>query len=161
MLFRVLLVLFSAFILRGQQQPAPALPVHVSAGLGYATFIDESDQSHVTAGAAARVYFTRRNAVEPELLYLYRDAADKDLLLGVNYVRDLGQARGRAVPYAIAGAGYVWGFRPRFTVSSGTLAGGFGVRFFPGERFFVSPEVRIGTEPILRVQLSFGWATRR
>jgi hypothetical protein len=129
----------------------------VSAGLGYATFIDESGQSHATAGGAARVYFTRRNAIEPELLYLYKDAADKDLILGVNYVRDLGQARGRAVPYSTVGVGFLWGFRPRFTETTGTLTGGFGVRVFTSGRFFVSPEVRIGAEPILRLQVSFGW----
>ena len=141
--------------------PAQKLPVHVAGGLGYATFIDESDQSHVTAGGSARFYLTRRNAIEPELLYLYRNAADKDLILQVNYVRDLGQARGRAVPYVIGGVGFLWGFRPRFTETTGTLAGGFGVRIFGGNRFFVSPEVRFGTEPILRMQVSLGWASRR
>lgn len=157
MLSRCLAALIFAFVLQAQ----PSQPVQLSGGVGYATFIDESDQSHVTAGGAARVYFTRRNAIEPEVLYLYRNAADKDLILGVNYVRDLGQARGRAVPYAIVGAGYLWGFRPRFTETTGTLAGGFGVRVFSGERFFVSPEVRVGTEPILRLQVSLGWASRR
>jgi hypothetical protein len=140
---------------------AQTLPVHVAGGLGYATFIDESDQSHLTAGGSARFYLTRRNAIEPELLYLYRNAGDKDLVLQANYVRDLGHARGRAVPYLIGGIGFLWGFRTRFTETTGTLAGGFGVRVFVGDRFFLSPEVRLGSEPILRLQVGLGWASRR
>ncbi len=42
--------------------PAQQLPVQVAAGAGYATFLDESDQSHVTAGGSGRFYVTRRNA---------------------------------------------------------------------------------------------------
>ncbi len=110
------LILFSTFAESSAQQ----LPVHVSASVGYATFIDESDQSHATFGGSARFYFTRRNAIEPEVLYLYRDASDKDLLLQVNFVRDLGTAKGRAVPYLIGGAGYIWGLRSRFTERSPT-----------------------------------------
>lgn len=157
MLYASLFALMFAFVLPAQNTQA----IQVAGGLGYATFIDESDQSHITAGGAARVYLTRRNAIEPEVLYLYRNAADKDLILGVSYVRDLGKATGRAVPYAVAGVGYLWGFRPRFTETSGTVAGGFGVRIFTGDRFFVSPEVRLGTEPILRLMVSFGWASKR
>jgi hypothetical protein len=133
----------------------------LSAGAGYATFIDESNQSHVTFGGSPRFYFTRRNAIEPEILYLYRNADDKDLILQANYVRDLGAARGRAVPYLIGGVGFLWGFRTRFTETSGTLGGGVGVRVFLGGRFFVSPEIRVGAEPILRLQVSAGWASRR
>lgn len=151
------LILFSTFAESSDQQ----LPVHVSAGVGYATFIDESDQSHATFGGSARFYFTRRNAIEPEVLYLYRDASDKDLLLQVNFVRDLGTAKGKAVPYLIGGAGYIWGLRSRFTERSPTASGGFGVRVFLGSRFFVSPEVRVGAEPILRLQVSLGWASNR
>ena len=153
----VWLILFSGFTVLSAQQ----LPVQVSAGAGYATFIDESDQSHATAGGSARFYFSRRNAIEPEVLYLYRDASDKDLLLQVNYVRDLGPSTGKAVPYLIGGAGYIWGLRSRFTERSATASGGFGVRVFLSERFFVSPEVRLGAEPIFRLQLSFGWTSNR
>lgn len=136
--------------------------VHVSGAIGYATFIDESDQSHLLTGGAARFYVTRRNAIEAEVLYLYKDRADKDAVLGVNYVRDLGSARGNAVPYFVAGAGYLWGFRPRFTETTPTVGAGFGVRYFPrGGRLFVSPEVRLGSEPVLRLQLNVGWATAR
>jgi len=151
-----LLVLAGAAIL-----PAQKLPVQLSAGVGYGTFLDESDQSHFTVSGAARFYFTRRNAIEPEVLYLYRDAGDKDLVVQANYVRDLGQARGRAVPYVIGGVGLLREIRPRFSTSSATVSGGIGVRIFMGDRFFLSPEVRIGTEPILRAQVSFGWASGR
>jgi len=153
--------LWSALLAGASLLPAQTLPVHVAAGGGYATFIDESYQSHATVGGSARFYFTRRNAIEPEVLYLYRDAGDKDLILGVNYVRDLGRATGRVVPYAIGGAGFLWGFRPRFTETSGTVSGGIGARIFLGERFFISPEARFGAEPILRVQVGVGWASRR
>ena len=83
------LLIAGAAVLPGQK-----LPVHVAGGLGYATFIDESDQSHVTGGASARFYFTRRNAIEPEVMYLYRDAADRDVILGMNHVRDWGGLEG-------------------------------------------------------------------
>lgn len=141
--------------------PAQTPGVQVSGAVGYATFLDESDQSHVTAGGSARIYFTRRNAIEPEVLYLYKDNSDSDLILGVNYVRDLGQARGNVVPYFIGGIGYLWGFRPRFTESTGTAGAGFGVRIFLHNRFFISPEVRLGAEPVFRAQVNLGWAARR
>lgn len=132
----------------------------LAATFGYATFLDESSQNHVTAGAAARVYFTRRTAVEPELTYMYRSQADKDVLLQANLVRDLGRADGRVVPFLTAGAGRLWNIAPRFTVSTWTGSGGGGFRYFVTERFFVAPEVRIGSEPVLRIQMSAGWATR-
>ncbi|MBM3794599.1 MAG: hypothetical protein FJW31_11125 [Acidobacteria bacterium] len=134
------------------QMVAAASRVHVSGALGYATFIDESNQSHLLTGGAARFYVTRRNAIEGEVLYLHKDCADKDAVLGVSYLRALGAARGNTVPYFIGGAGYLWGFRPRFTGTTPTLSAGFGVRYFPGGgQLFVSPEVRLGSEPILRL----------
>ena len=151
------LILVGGFAALSAQQ----LPVQLSAGAGYATFLDDSDQSHATFGGSARFYFTRRNAIEPEVLYLYRNASDKDLLLQVNYVRDLGRAQGKAVPYVIGGAGYIWGLRSRFTERSPSASGGFGVRVFLRDRFFISPEVRLGAEPVFRLQVSFGWATNR
>lgn len=95
------------------------------------------------------------------MLYLYRDGDDQDLIVQVNYVRDLGQARGHAVPYVIGGIGYLRGFRTRFSETSGTLTGGAGVRVFVRDRFFISPEVRVGAEPILRIQVGFGWSWQR
>ncbi|MCC6537747.1 MAG: hypothetical protein IT162_09375 [Bryobacterales bacterium] len=152
----------SGWALLSAQTTATPSRVQLSGALGYATFIDESNQSHLLTGGAARFYFTRRNAIEAEVLYLYKDRADKDLVLGANYVRDLGSARGNAVPYFVGGVGYVWGIRPRFTETSPTISAGFGVRYFPrGGRMFVSPEVRLGSEPILRLQVNVGWATAR
>lgn len=132
----------------------------VAGTFGYANFLDESAQHHMTFGGAARIYFTQRAAIEPEVTYLYRSAEDKDLLLQANITRDLGKATGRAVPYVIAGVGRIWTFNPRFTVSSWTTGGGVGTRIFLTDRFFVAPEVRLGTEPILRLQLSAGFARR-
>lgn len=132
----------------------------VAGTFGYANFLDDSPQHHVTFGGAARVYFTQRSAVEPEVTYMYRSAEDKDLLVQANLTRDLGKATGRAVPYLTGGAGRIWTFNPRFTVSSWTAGGGVGTRIFISDRFFIAPEVRLGTEPIVRLQVSVGWARR-
>lgn len=144
---------------------APALigqnRASVAGTFGYSNFLDESAQHHVTFGGTARVYFTQRTALEPEVTYMYRSVEDKDLLLQANLTRDLGKATGRAVPYVIGGAGRIWTFNPRFTVSSWSAGGGVGTRIFVTERFFVAPEVRLGTEPIFRLQVSAGWTSRR
>lgn len=144
---------------------APALFAQIRGSIagtfGYSNFLDDSAQHHVTAGGAARFYISQRVAIEPEVTYMYRSAEDKDLLLQANITRDLGKATGRAVPYLIAGAGRIWTFNPRFTVSTWTAGGGGGARIFVTDRFFLAPEVRLGTEPIIRLQLSAGWANRR
>ena len=97
---------------------------YVGGTVGYSTFIDESDQSHVTAGGVARLYVSRRVAVEPEITYMYRSRFDKDLLLQGNISRDLGKATGKNVPFVTLGAGRLWTFNPRFTVSTWTAGGG-------------------------------------
>ena len=136
-------------------------PVQVAGGAGYGTFLDESAENHFSVGGSARFYFTRRNAFEPEVLFLYRDASDKDLVVQANYVRDLGQANGRVVPYVIAGFGLLREIRPRFSTSSATTSAGAGARVFVTRNVFLSPEIRLGTEPVLRFQVSAGWDARR
>ncbi len=129
--------------------------------MGFANFLDESYQGHVTAGGSVRAYFSRRGAIEPEVTYMYGSARDKDVLLQMNVSRDLGKATGRAVPFLIVGAGRLWHFDPLFTISTWTGGFGGGARVFVTERFFIAPEARLGTEPIVRFQVGLGWANRR
>ncbi|MBM3813632.1 MAG: porin family protein [Acidimicrobiia bacterium] len=146
---------------------APALAqqiVQVQAVGGYANFLDDSDQSHAVVGGSVRLPFSRGWAVEPEFLYLYRDRSDDDFLVQGNAVYTFGKSR-KAEPYVVVGAGLLV-HRTRllnfgFTTISGTFSGGGGVRLFLSRRWFLSPEARIGWEPIVRVTAGFGYAFGR
>jgi hypothetical protein len=137
------------------------LSMELKGTLGYASFPDESPLHHFVGGGSARFYFTEWLAVEPEFLHMYRNRSDQDFHFIPNIVLDLRPIGSRIRPYAIGGAGLqlhrelTW-IGP-YTSKSPTYNGGFGTKIFLTERWFISPEIRLGWEPLLRVTASIGY----
>ena len=132
---------------------------------GHAAFIDESYLNHFVVGGSARFYLTRRLSVEPELLYMRESRRDQDWVLVPNVAFDFRRPDARVVPYVIGGAGLLRNKQTfgnwSYAANSWTVGGGFGAKIFLTERLFVSPEVRIGTEPIFRLTGSIGFVLSR
>jgi hypothetical protein len=140
------------------QRPAPDISGHA----GYGCFVDEAfcDLPHFIAGASARLYFSRRWAFEPEFSYMRSGADDQDYVLTPNLTVDFGKDP-RVRPYAIFGAGLLY-HKGRFASgSSWTFGGGFGVKVYVSRNVFVSPEVRLGWEPFVRLGAGVGYAFSR
>jgi hypothetical protein len=133
--------------------------------VGHAAFLDESYLNHVVVGGSARFYLTRRLSVEPELLYMRESRRDQDWVLVPNVAFDFRRPGARVVPYAIGGAGLLRNKQTfgtwSYAANSWTVGGGLGAKIFLTERLFVSPEVRIGTEPFFRVTGSIGYVLSR
>jgi hypothetical protein len=132
--------------------------------VGYASFIDESSVDHLFTGMSFRHYLLPRLSLEPELVFLYRDNTDKDVGFQVNIVWDL-RKPSRVVPYAIGGIGLLHTILrpvegPAFSTTNKMYNGGFGVKVYINDRWFVAPEARIGFEPIVRFTASAGYSWR-
>ena len=133
--------------------------------LGYANFLDEGPLHHFVAGGSARLYLTRRLGFEPELVYMYRSAADQDLVFLPNLTWDFRDPSKRVVPYVIGGYGVLRHTdltgNGRFTSNSVMASAGFGAKFFLSRSLFVSPEFRLGWEPHYRITCSIGYSRRK
>lgn len=135
---------------------AQSQSVELSGLIGYSSFLDESPQHHLLTGGAARFYFTRRLAFQPELLYLYRSADDSDVVGLANIVVDLNR-NPRVTPYFVGGVGVLRNITQRFSVNSSSYGAGVGVRIMLNGHWFIAPEFRVGTEPLTRVQAGIGY----
>ena len=142
-----------------QEGPAQGSRVEIGGSLGYTNFVDDSALHHCVAGASARIRIVRGLGFAPELTYMYRSRQDRDFILMPNLVWEFRRGK-KVVPYVIGGVGILnhreswdhfdWNSTGRF------ISGGFGTKVFLNERFFVSPEVRIGWEPHIRVGVTLG-----
>jgi hypothetical protein len=134
--------------------------VEVKGSAGYAGFEDEDNHFHL--GGAARFYLTRRFSVEPEVQYLRGTNRHSDILIVPNWNWDFRE--GRVVPYVTGGFGWLQSsfgqFRPTFRSREGFLQFGAGVKIRAGERWFVAPEFRLGTELHARVGVAIGYRFR-
>ncbi|MEW5974858.1 MAG: hypothetical protein AB1898_03515 [Acidobacteriota bacterium] len=145
--------------------PAQAAPVEswieARGILGYSTFLDESPLHHFVSGGAVRFNLTRRLAVEPEFLSMYRSKRDLGFYLVPNLVFNLTGRPSRVRPYLIGGVGIAWQREltgAGYYWSRGLIhSAGFGTRVFLTDRLYVAPEVRFGWEPVLRVAGSIGY----
>jgi hypothetical protein len=108
--------------------------------------------------------------VEPEFFYLYKDSTDRDIGFQANVAWDFGKPGGKTVPYVVAGIGILQsrfkfdagnGLLNEFTTTEGVVSGGFGVKVYFKDRWFVAPEFRLGFETIARATVSFGYSWRR
>lgn len=137
--------------------------------LGGANFGEEIP--HGVAGAAFRVYVTKRLSIEPEYLYLYHSENDQDQIIQPNIAYDFTDPRKRFVAYGILGVG-VLHHKGRFfgndfdtgeprvfdtSFTTWTASVGGGVKMFVTERLFISPEVRVGREPNFRATINVGY----
>jgi hypothetical protein len=121
----------------------------------------DEDNEHKLVGAAVRVYVTKRFSIEPEYLYLRDSEMDQDHLVQANVVYDFATDRTkRLVAYAIGGVG-VLHHEGRFVSSSFTTwsaSAGVGAKIFVTKKLFLSPEFRLGREPLIRATIGVGYA---
>lgn len=149
----------------------PKVEVKVTAG-GAAFALEDTDSlAHKAVGGALRVYLSRRWSVEPEFMYMRRNANDQDYFFTPSVAYDIVSPTRKVVPYAIAGVGVEhltgrfvgadFNTGVPFTVeTSGTtwsLGLGAGVKIHVTDRLYVAPEVRVGREPYARATVSVGY----
>ena len=122
--------------------------MEVRGTIGYSNFLDEEPLHHLVTGGSARFYVTKRLAVEPEFLFMYRSSRDIDFQFIPNVVFDFTKRESRFQPYAIGGVGlqrhreltgtgYYWS-------NSWTGSAGIGTKIFLSDRLYVAPEFRWG-----------------
>ena len=126
---------------------------------GGAAFDD--DTGHVLVGGAVRAYVTKRISIEPEYLFLRNTERDQDHLLGASVAYDFATDRTkRLVAYGIAGVGVLHHqssfVSNDFTTWSASV--GVGAKIFVTKKIFLSPEFRLGREPLIRATISVGYA---
>lgn len=138
-------------------------PVDVRVTGGLAAFSDVS-QTHSSIGGSARVYVTRRFAIEPEIQYLRLNRFHHDWLFLPNVAFDFRTIDKRVAPYAIGGIGYIrvtdGAFRSS-SVDDWVAEGGGGVKIYINRGFFLAPEFRIGSELYVRGTVSLGYTFGR
>jgi hypothetical protein len=132
-------------------KPAPS----VTFAAGHSTFPDESWNSHLVAGGSVRYHFSRSGAVEPEI-FLMRRRRDHDLVVVPSLVYDFSPGS-RVAAYIIGGAGLLRHWGEYVSGSTWSPSIGFGVRTFINERWFISPEIRVGWEPFSRFTVGAGY----
>jgi hypothetical protein len=152
---------------QGQQLTPPKVEGKVI--FGSVTF--DEDIEHKTVGGAVRVYVTKRLSIEPEYLYLRNSDRDQDHLVQPNVAYDFTDPTKSVVAYGIVGVGvlhhqgrffgndFVTG-QPRFfdtSFTTWTASAGGGLKIFFTKRLFVSPELRLGREPMLRATINVGY----
>ena len=136
--------------------------IDAKGSIGLASFVDDSADNHLLTGGSVRFYFSRRFSIEPEFLYLRRDSRHSDIVLMPNFVYDFGGSR--VVPYVTGGIGLMRTsdrFLFRNTNTEIGASGGFGVKIYINDRWFVAPEARLGWEPHLRVSAGIGYTWQR
>ena len=139
---------------------APRASVDVTAGGGYAAFVDDGRISHGVFSAGLEWLPTRHLAIGPEVQGMVGPGSDRDLLvLGVVRIGIL-PLTSRVAPFVTLGAGTMthWdSFGGRsFRSTEGAFVAGGGVRVWVSPRVFVAPEVTIGWEPHVRSSIVVG-----
>jgi hypothetical protein len=159
------LVLVFPFRLGLAQAPDDAAKIRkgrfeIAGGTGWAGFADDGWLHHVTATAQVRLRLAGGLKFAPEFSYMYRAAADRDLVFVPNLIYEFRRGA-KIAPYLIGGAGILRHYErhPYWSwVSNGKTFGfGFGTKIFISQRFYVAPEARFGWEPFLRIGGSIGY----
>lgn len=160
-------VVLTSLTVSQTQAQAPSKSLDIQGVVGLAGFLDEATDYSFLIGGTVRRYVSPRVAVEPEFIYIRQTANHEDFLLQANIVRDFAGSD-KIQPYLIGGMGLLHhrskhpgALRPMSTNNALTGGGGAGVRIRLGDRFFISPEFRIGTEPLFRASISFGATFQR
>ena len=134
--------------------------------VGTAGFLDSPTDYRPVVGGAVRIGLSRVLSVEPEFLYLRESSDHQDYSFQTALTWEFLRRPGLR-PYLVAGAGvlhsrfeFPGAQRERFSSNEFTGGGGVGVRIRVGDRFWVSPEVRVGWEPLIRATVSIGYTFR-
>ena len=151
--------------------PSPALAqdthrVDVKGVVGTAGFLDSPTDYRPVFGAAARVYISPHFALEPEFLYTRASPQREDYAFQTGIIWQFQRATG-VEPYLVAGVGmrhrrfrFPGALQERFTSNAFTVDGGVGARIRVGTRFVITPEIRLGSEPIACATVGLGYAFR-
>lgn len=124
---------------------------------GGAAFDD--DTGHALVGGAVRAYLTKRISVEPEYLYLRNTNRDQDHLLGASVAYDFATDRtNRLVAYVVGGGGVLHHQGSFNDFTTWSASAGVGAKIFVTKRLFLSPEFRLGREPMIRATISVGYS---
>jgi Outer membrane protein beta-barrel domain len=135
-------------------------PLELHATAGVAAFPDDGTWGpHAAVGGGVRKFFAAKWSVGAELLYLDGGRGDKDINLVPTLAYHFGNSDAFR-PYVVAGAGILWhrgGTTPAFWGSGFSTGGGIGFQIATGRRWFITPEFRIGWEPLMRGTVTFGY----
>lgn len=137
--------------------------VELKAVVGTTGFLDSPTDYHFAVGGAVRLPLFRALSIEPEFLYLRESSQHDDLAFQAAAVWEF--RRGTDVrPYLVAGAGvlhsrfeFPGALREHFSSNEFTGGGGGGVRIRAGRRWWISPEFRLGWEPLIRATVAVGY----
>ena len=128
---------------------------------GGAAFNEDEDNEHKLVGAALRAYLTKRLSIEPEYLYLRDSETDQDHLVSANVAYDFATDRTkRLVAYVTGGVGVLHhqGSFAGNDFTTWSASAGIGAKIFVTKKLFVSPEFRLGREPLIRATIGVGYA---
>ena len=138
--------------------------VELKGVLGMAGFLDEATDYRAVVGGAARFYISPGFALEPEFLYLRESPQREDYSFQTGAIWQF-QSDARFQPYLVVGAGvrhsrfrFPGALQEQFSSNAFIGDGGVGARILVGSRFTISPEFRLGVEPIMRAIVGFGYA---
>ena len=128
--------------------------------VGTTGFVDSPTNYHLAVGSAVRLPLFRALSVEPEFLYLRGSSRHEDYSFQTAVIWEF---RGRTDfrPYLVAGAGvmhsrfeFPGALDELFSSNGFTGGGGVGVRLRLRDRLWVSPEFRLGWEPLVRATVA-------
>ena len=128
--------------------------VKIIAGAG--AFLDEETPlDHFVIGGSGMIGVTTRLRIEPQFLYMDGPDTDRDITLTGNVTYDLYTTDHSAI-YVVGGGGLIrhsqdFPVTGTFSSNDWTASGGLGVRIYLTEQFFVSPEFRLGWEPLIQI----------
>lgn len=146
--------------------PQDATRIELKAVVGTTGFIDDPINYHSALGGAVRLRLSDRVSVEPEVLYLRESSLHDDFSFQTAIVWDLSHETS-IQPYLMAAGGllhsryeFPGAWDEHFSSNEFTGAGGVGVRIRLRDRLWLSPEFRLGWEPLVRATLSVGYTFR-
>jgi hypothetical protein len=141
-------------------------PVEVYGTLGLGqVYLDTSLPDHSASGGGARLFLTRRFAVQGDLVMLRWNDSDRRFEQQVGHESDrtgymslvgtLGPLAGTVRPYWLAGVSIPFGGLINLPVGPNV---GLGARIFVRDRYFLAPEVRGGYGLLFRASINGGVA---
>jgi hypothetical protein len=137
--------------------------VELKVVVGTAGFLDSPNDYHAAIGGAVRVRLSDALSIEPEVLYLRESSVHDDYSFQTAITWEFWRGPGLR-PYLVAGAGvlrsrfeFPGALEEHFSSNEFTGGGGVGVRLRLGERLWLSPEFRLGWEPLIRVTVGVGY----
>ena len=158
--------LLAVFLLVSPALAQNADRVELKGVVGTAGFLDSPTDYHAVIGGAARLYISPRFALEPEFTYMRASSQRQDYVFQMGVIWQFQHGSGLQ-PYLVAAAGvqhsrsrFPGALREQFSSNAFTANGGVGARIQLWNRFSISPEFRLGGEPIIRATVSLGYTFR-